>query len=292
MRPDTGTPFYIGKGNSMRRFQHIWNVRARIKRGMATKKDEAIAFFLDAGFEIPIVLVRENITNHEAVATEIALIDALGRWPDGPLLNKTGGGGGLRLFKHAVSTRVKIGNGNRGQKRSPDQVARIIASQTGKKLSKEHKIKVGISGRGRKRTPQQCANIAAALAGKPKSPEHVAKIRAYKHTEESKQKMKAAKVGWQAHPNFTTKGYFHIHDGISTTKFVPAGTPIPEGWVRGRYNGDGRLNLSPEAVARRSVAQRGKKRSIETRQRISAALKGKPKGRRSASNGKQTSLFE
>jgi group I intron endonuclease len=86
---------------------------------------------------------------------------------------------------------------NRGKKRSPETIAKMIANRVyapwvmsaegrakissarkGKPLSAEHRAKLSESHKGHVATESHCANLSAALKGKKKSPEHVAKVAA------------------------------------------------------------------------------------------------------------------
>jgi len=112
-----------------------------------------------------------------------------------------------KKFTHTAAARAAISAGNKGKKRTPEQIARMSAAQKGRKrppfsaewlanLSKAHK---GI-GLGVKHTPERCARISAALKGKKRSPEVCAAISArqkgkkhkggWHHTEEAKAKMR------------------------------------------------------------------------------------------------------
>src|SRR5487761_1301969 len=84
-----GAPFYVGKGTGNRWAQHD-----RLD-GINPNKDAYIEQCYIVLGEVPKVKVRENLSDQEAFATEIALIKAIGRFPDGPLANIGEGGEGI-----------------------------------------------------------------------------------------------------------------------------------------------------------------------------------------------------
>jgi hypothetical protein len=91
---------YIGKGKGRRWLLH--EKKRPDKRNWA--KYEFIIATLAVLGEIPKVKIRENLTEPEAFEIETALINAIGRFPDGPLINRTNGGDGMSGFKHSPST--------------------------------------------------------------------------------------------------------------------------------------------------------------------------------------------
>lgn len=83
-RPD-GTPCYVGKGSASRwRMHDRWTCNPHLR-----------SIFKNAGGDLPVVKIREGMTDAEALTTEIALIAAIGRKAHGgPLVNLTDGGDG------------------------------------------------------------------------------------------------------------------------------------------------------------------------------------------------------
>lgn len=116
-RPD-GSPCYVGKGRGRR-----W--RAHLTRCHNAK---LAAIIKAAGGDPPLVKVRESLTAHQAREIEEALIKAIGRQPNGPLVNLTDGGDGARGRIMPAEERVR-----RSQiLRSPDVNAKMVASHLGK----------------------------------------------------------------------------------------------------------------------------------------------------------------
>ncbi len=83
-RPN-GIPCYIGKGKEGRAFESAQG-RNGNKHLSATVRR--------AGGEIPVVILSDSLLEKEAFALEVQLIKAIGRKPNGPLVNLTDGGEG------------------------------------------------------------------------------------------------------------------------------------------------------------------------------------------------------
>jgi hypothetical protein len=97
-RPD-GSPCYVGKGKGNR-----WR---RLRRRRNPRLERIIA---KGARELPIIKIREGLTEAQAFEVEVALIAAIGRGKNGPLVNMTDGG-----------------DGTSGYKRTPEQLARLQA---------------------------------------------------------------------------------------------------------------------------------------------------------------------
>jgi hypothetical protein len=177
-----GTPFYVGKGRKDR-----WGDHERdAKLGMRSHKLNIIREMLRAGLkEVPKVKIAEGLTHREAFLREIAIIAAIGRYPDGPLVNRTGGGDGNR--DQSAEERAKTVARNRARVWTPEMRAKVAASLRGKKLSPETIAKMVATSKARgwseERRAKTAAETSARFRGKPKSPEHVAKSVAAKRGE-------------------------------------------------------------------------------------------------------------
>jgi hypothetical protein len=92
-RPDTGSIFYVGM--SCKTTRPTDHVRFR-KRGRSYKDNLICHFMDDEGYaDIPFKILKGDLTRQEAIDLEIALIYAIGRHPHGPLTNIVKGGEGL-----------------------------------------------------------------------------------------------------------------------------------------------------------------------------------------------------
>ena len=106
----------------------------------------------EAGYEVPVVIVRDGLTNQEAGELEKLLISAL----RDVLVNKMVGG------EHS----------NHSVPRSPEDREKISQRSRGKKLSEGHR-----------------SAISAAQTGRVLTEEQREKHRGWKHTEEAKEKI-------------------------------------------------------------------------------------------------------
>lgn len=146
----TGVPCYVGKGVGNR-----WNVHER--EGSHNQHLDRI--IRAAGGELPKIKVREQLTDLEAREIEMALIGAIGRGKDGPLVNLTNGGEGFLGGRHTAESREKIGARTRGKRQRPAHT---------------DKIRLALSGVKRKPLPDAVrAKISAALKSSAKSARHI-----------------------------------------------------------------------------------------------------------------------
>ena len=90
-RPD-GSPCYVGKGSGSR-----W----RSRHG----RSAPLLDLFSAHGELPIVKVRQRLTEREAFECERTLIGAIGRGSNGPLLNLSPGGEGAARVTEAERRR-------------------------------------------------------------------------------------------------------------------------------------------------------------------------------------------
>lgn len=214
-RHDTGQPFYVGKGRRHRWSQHERDARAG--RSLHTHKGRIIAAALRAGASLPKVKLQSGLTNPEAAAVEVALIAAIGRRPNGPLVNQTEGGEGASglsaehtdrqrrrtsllwtdpVYRARVSAGIAgfvrtpewlaqkgaaITAANLGKPKSPEARVRMSEACKGRKHSDEAKRKIAAGNQGQIFTAERRAKISAALAGRSRGPhslEHKASISA------------------------------------------------------------------------------------------------------------------
>lgn len=134
-RPN-GVPCYVGKGRRNR-----WEVHS-LKTTRNTNRHLS-AIYKEAGGKLPIVKVRERLTDKEAIETEVALIRGIGRHRHGgPLVNFTDGGEGHAGYEQSTETKAWRSEHMRGNKRaighrrtdfhhSPETIARISEAKKG-----------------------------------------------------------------------------------------------------------------------------------------------------------------
>lgn len=195
---EDGSPYYVGKGKGNRMFS------THRKIPVPKNKDR-------------IKLVKENLSEQEAFALEIKLIEFYGRKDlgTGILRNMTAGGDGLS--DPGFETRKKMSDnvingitGMKNKKHSPDTKKKMSEAKTGKSFSEEHlcALRLANSKRvGRKEDPELGKKRGEAISKAKKgrsngrdnykhSEESKIKIRnqkGWKHTDEAKQKMRGKK---------------------------------------------------------------------------------------------------
>lgn len=146
-RPWNGDPAYVGKGKDKRHLEY--------RRDNANYKNRHLKFILDKAkrleLEVPMIVVRDNLTEEEAFLCERALIAGLGRKDLGlgTLANGTDGGEGASGYKQTEEHKKKIGAVHRGKQVSSSTREKLRLTWLGKTLSDEHKAKVSAALRGR-----------------------------------------------------------------------------------------------------------------------------------------------
>lgn len=196
-------------------------------------------------------MIRENLSNPQALEIERMLIAAIGRIVDGgPLVNFTTGG-----------------EGQDGHKQSPESVAKSAASRTGAKRSLEAREKMRLAHLGKVQSAEERAKKALAPRGKTHTKATIEKMRAIALANASVAgpKISATKMGHSVSAETRSK--------ISSSLFRRGkNTVTPETRAKMRASRLG-IRLSPETRAKIGLAQKGKIVSAETRLKISAAQK-------------------
>lgn len=178
---------YVGAtsfGLSVRRRQHERAPNAR--RATCRYFHAAIKKYGPDAFDWLILVSCE--TFEDALQQEIRLIATIG-----PEYNLTAGGQGCKGRAVSQEQRDRSSLLMKGRKRSPESIAKMIATITGRKRSQEqrlrmsegrkgmkfspeHRRNISLAGKGKKQTPETIARRAAAHRGKTISPEHREKI--------------------------------------------------------------------------------------------------------------------
>ena len=121
------------------------------------------------------VIIKDNLTNEEAKEFEKKLITKYGRKIDGGILDniKINQWACHAGWKHSEETKRKISEGNKGKKRTPEQLKNYKGTVT-----EEHKEKVRQANLGRPYDPIRSVKIAKTLTGRKLKPETIAKRQA------------------------------------------------------------------------------------------------------------------
>jgi hypothetical protein len=137
--PLTGFPFYVGKGNANRPYEHFDLVKSG-KKATSYRLTSFLKKMINENREPIIEIVGENLSNSEAMILETSLIAQFGRVDYecfGILLNH-------RLTQNDWT----------GKNHSPEAKAKISASRKGKTLSAEHRQKLIQVNTGKKHKPR------------------------------------------------------------------------------------------------------------------------------------------
>jgi hypothetical protein len=163
-----GSPYYIGKGQTDRRFSKHHNAKP--------PQDPANN-----------VLLKEGLAETYALAEEIRLIKFYGRIDIGTgcLRNRTDGGDGASGFIHPPESKEKMRLSHAREVRGPrsqETRDKMSRSHLGKKKSPEAAKKSRLARTGVKRSPEVRERMRLMMS----SPEMKAKIRLAKESKEAK----------------------------------------------------------------------------------------------------------
>ena len=137
---ESGLPYYIGKGSGRRMHKpHTKTILPPVERR---------------------VVIKDGLTNEEAKALEKVLITKYGRKIDGGILDniKINQWACYAGWRHSEEAKRKISEGNRGKKRTPEQIKNYLGTVTA-----EHKEKIRLANLGRPYDPIRAAKISATL---------------------------------------------------------------------------------------------------------------------------------
>jgi hypothetical protein len=201
------TPYYIGKGKGDR-------VYKKSKNDIRPPRDKS-----------KIILLKQNLSEGDAFNHEKYMIAIFGRKDlgTGILHNRTDGGDGSSGVLQTEETKLKRSNALKGRPRPEEVKNKIGEKNKGRTQSQKARNKIGDIHKGN-----------TYWVGR-------------KHTEESKQKMRDAKVGKSSH----MKGKSHseeIKDKISSSK-------------KGKSNGCEGRKYSPETIEKMRQSARNRKKN-------------------------------
>lgn len=175
-----GVPCYVGKGRG-RRSEH---------RALFSHNKHLHSIYKQSSGILPLVKIREHLTDKEACEIERAFIAAIGRndLGQGSLVNFTDGGEGLSRRVITAETRAKLSKALKNTPRTEEWRANMSKSRKGKKESEETRRKKSVAHTGTKKPW-----VSEALKGKPnpgvraaqlgrKSPENSARMMGNKYS--------------------------------------------------------------------------------------------------------------
>jgi hypothetical protein len=212
VRPDTGEIFYIGVGKGDRAYVH-----QKIRKKGRSYKDNVICKMIDElGYkEIPVVFIAKEISRIEACDLEKSFIFKLGRYPHGQLTNVTAGGDGLH--DPTPEVKAKISLARKGKPLWPN--GRLDPrSEEGKRIWAEKNAGKVFYHNGtltKKFRPGE-------------EPQGWVRGRAWVFSEETRDKMRAAKVGRKLSEEHKQKVGL-AHKGQKRASFDKSWWSTPEG---------------------------------------------------------------
>ncbi len=135
---EIGVPFYIGKGTGKR-------IDRYVKFGVSAKPryryEHICARLMNTIGDVPRVILLYNLEEEFSFEAEMACISFIGRDPDGPLLNHTAGGEGIRN-RDAIAW-----ENHRSAMKRLDVREKLRASSTGRRYTTIQRInqKIGVN---------------------------------------------------------------------------------------------------------------------------------------------------
>lgn len=171
--PWDAQPCYVGKGTGNRAHHHN-------RHGVLHKNEHLAAIYARATGPLPVIILRDGLTEEQALEAERALIEAIGRLDlgTGPLCNQRDGGEKTSNFSH--ETKAKISTIAKASMNTPEAKARVAANSIRRGMSEETKAKISASVREKFKDPEVLARISAASSrnNRNRSLETLAKVSA------------------------------------------------------------------------------------------------------------------
>lgn len=185
-RPN-GDPCYIGKGRKRRWLEH---------EKMPNHYNRHFGSIIrNAGGSLPKMKLVEKLTNDQAIIIERGLIAAIGRHPNGPLVNLTDGGDGKYGYVTSAETKRRISIANNGRTHSLESRERQSRSTSGVPKTAAHNAAVSASLKGKPKSAVACAKMVLSSADRWSRDEEREKIRSYHRNMTDEQRaLRSAKI--------------------------------------------------------------------------------------------------
>jgi hypothetical protein len=165
-RPD-GRPCYVGKGQGGRWLRHFQKAGNPWLSRIIAK----------AGGDLPIVKVREHLTESEAFETEVAWIKALGRRKDGgPLINATDGGEGVSGLVFSPEALAKMSKATKFHMQNPERRARMSEAAKARLASPETRARMSEAAKAQWESPEARARMLETSKAMWQDPEARARL--------------------------------------------------------------------------------------------------------------------
>lgn len=268
-----GTPCYVGKGRA-----HRWKQHAK------TSSNQRLARIYAKYGDLPIVKVKENLTNEEAMREEVLLIASIGRENKGmgPLVNFTDGGEGASGIVRSAETRAKLSAAKKGKKNSPEAIEKTAAAHRGVPRSKETIERIATSNRGQKRSPEICQKLSERMKGKPMHPNTRAAFvpkkgekKTEKHAQSLRDHLARTLEVRRIAISKALKGRPKTPEEIAAKPILQKGVPKSEAQKAKMAAARIGRKLSPEHKAAIGAAHVGRKRSKEARESMRLAQRAR-----------------
>lgn len=170
------TPFYIGKGTGKRAYDHLssWYLK-----GKKTLFHNKIRKMLRDGSHPCVRILHEDLTEDEALKTEMDLIAKYGRRDNGTgcLCNVTDGGEGMSGHVASAETRAKMSAKRRGRVFSAEHRAKLSEAARVRSVSREHLARMTAALLSKPVSEETRRKRSEATRGRAKPAEHVAKVK-------------------------------------------------------------------------------------------------------------------
>lgn len=182
--PESGTPFWVGKGKGRRAFCHLNNCKRLCDSSYNTFFYRKLRKMLLSDINPDIKIVRDQLEEKEALDLEMSDIKRIGRRDQGkgPLTNLTDGGEGASGFTHSEEAKQRMSKAHLGKILSKETRQRMSEVHMGKKHTEETKQKIGKIHKGKVISEKTKQRMSKVQKGKVTS-------------EETKQKLRKANLG-------------------------------------------------------------------------------------------------